>query len=82
VNYNKWNKQGVVGYNYYWSSADDNNYPRRIDENGAHITDFNIHSYRNRTLDAKIFALPTYCKDACPTTSLCNKFRSQDTLIT
>jgi hypothetical protein len=77
VTYHKWNKQGDVGYNYYWSSADDNNYPRRLDENGAHITEYNVHSYRKRPQDPKLFALPAYCKDPCPAATICGKLRGE-----
>lgn len=75
VKFDKWNKQGDVGYNYYWATADENAYPRRIDESGTHITDFNFHSFRNRTQDAKLFALPSYCKSNCSDTSICGKLR-------
>lgn len=75
--YHKWNKQGDVGYNYWWSSADDNNVPRRLDENGAHITEYNIHSYRVRDQDPKLFTLPAYCKDSCANTTVCGKFRGE-----
>lgn len=81
VNMNKWNKQGVVGYNYYWATADDKAYPRKIDENGAHITDFNYFSFRNRTLDPSLFEVPAYCKGNCSDTSLCGKHRLGNTLL-
>lgn len=80
-NLNKWNKQGVVGYNYYWATADDNAYPRKIDENGAHITDFNIRSFRNRTLDPALFRVPSYCNSNCSDTSFCGKFRLGNKLL-
>lgn len=76
ANYNKWNQQGVVGYNHYWSSTDGFNVPRRLDENGGHIFDYIIKSYSEKPLDAKIFALPQYCKDPCPDTSFCGKHRA------
>lgn len=76
VNYHKWNQQGVIGYNYYWSSADGYNVPRRLDENGAHITDYNPRSYIKKPIDAKVFAVPQYCHDPCPETTFCGKFRT------
>jgi hypothetical protein len=42
------NNLGVFGYNHYWNTPDDNKIPRRIDEGGNHIFNFNIYSYKKR----------------------------------
>ena len=52
---------GDVGYNYYWDTTDSNHIPRRLDENGEHITDYLTNTYLNQTLTDSIFALPKYC---------------------
>jgi hypothetical protein len=77
VKFNKWNKGTDNAYNYYWATADENAYPRRINENGTHIIDYNFHSYRNTTLDDKLFAVPSYCKSNCSDKSVCGMFRLQ-----
>ena len=74
---------GDVGYNYFWVTADDSKIPRRLNENGQHITDYNIHSFHNQTVPfaESVFTPPSYCntKDIvnCPLSSVCGKFRSK-----
>jgi hypothetical protein len=69
----------VVGYNYFWTTVDEQ-IPRRLDENGDHVTDYNIHSFHNQTIPFpdSAFALPSYCNAAtnCPLDSYCGKFRT------
>lgn len=70
---------GVVGYNYLWTTIDEQ-IPRRLDENG-HVTDYNVHSFHNQTIPFpdSTFALPSYCNTQspsnCPLESACGKFR-------
>jgi hypothetical protein len=64
---------GVVGYNYYYATTDANQYPKKIDENGGNIFDFNIYSYIEHDLDSKLFSVPSYCKSNCPAGSMCGK---------
>lgn len=75
-----WSEIGDVGYNYWWVTADDNTTPRRLDENGDHITDYNVHSFRKMTFPESAFALPSYCNTQspsnCPLTSICGKLRA------
>ena len=54
---------GDVGYNYLWTTVGEQ-IPRRLDENGAHVTDYNVHSFHNQTVPFpdSTFALPSYCK--------------------
>lgn len=72
---------GDVGFNYFWATTDVNQIPRRLNENGVHVTDYNVHSFHNQTVPFadSIFALPAYCNEAspnnCPLESICGKFR-------
>lgn len=78
--YNKWNKDGH-SFNHFWTTADENQIPRRLDEGGEHITDYLVHTYVNKTFDDSYFQLPSYCTDACPSTTVCGQLRSEETLI-
>lgn len=78
TNYNKWSKDGDISYNYYWSTIDANQIPRKLDEGGSHITDYLTHTYINKTFDDSYFALPSYCNEtACAATSFCGKLRGE-----
>lgn len=72
---------GDFGYNYFWTATNDQ-VPRRLDENGTHITDYNIHSFHNQTIPFadSTFALPSYCNvqspSNCPLESICGKLRT------
>jgi len=73
--YDKWSKDGVVGYNYLWTAKDNDHTPRRLDENGVHTTDYSIHSFKKMNFEEGVFALPQYCNTEklvnCPLESLC-----------
>lgn len=77
---------GDFGYNYFWATADENQIPRRLDENGQHTTDYNPASFQNQTIpfSDSIFNLPSYCNTAspsnCPLQSICGKLRSKNNL--
>ena len=78
--YEKWSKDGMFGYNWFWSSKDDNRTPRRLDEGGSHITDYSTHSFRKIDFPDSVFALPQYCNTKtivkCPLESICGKLRN------
>jgi hypothetical protein len=58
----------VVGYNYFWTTTNEAQIPKRLDEAGTHITDYNVFSFHNQTIPfpESIFALPAYCKVDTP----------------
>lgn len=87
TSYDRWSKEGtfisnegVFGSNDLWTTLDEQ-IPRRLDEGGAHVTDYNVHSFHNQTIPfaESIFALPTYCNVTtpvnCPLESFCGKLR-------
>ena len=79
TDYDKWSKDGMFGYNHFWTNID-GNVPRRLDEDGKHLTDYLVHTYINKTFDESYFALPSYCGNVnCPLASICGKFRNQET---
>lgn len=73
---------GDFGYNYFWTTTDENQIPRRLNENGTHVTDYNVHSFHNQTVPFpdSTFALPAYCNPStptnCPLQSICGQLRS------
>lgn len=75
TNYDKWSKDGDFGYNHFWVTQDPKHIPRRLDENGEHLTDYLVNTFTNTTLDDSYFALPTYCGGNCPLTTICGKFQ-------
>lgn len=81
TNYNKWSKDGDFTYNHFWTTIDNNQIPRRLDEGGEHITDYLVHTFLNKTFDDSYFALPNYCNDTCPMTTICGKLRGEETLL-
>ncbi len=74
---------GSFGYNYFWATIDENQIPRKLDENGDHLSDFNTHSFHNQTVPFPdgTFALPSYCNvdepSNCPIQTACGEFRSR-----
>jgi hypothetical protein len=72
---------GDFGYNYLWVTPDEK-IPRRLDEGGSHMTDYNVHSFHNQTIPFpdSTFALPSYCNTQtptnCPLESFCGKLRN------
>lgn len=49
---------GMAGYNYLWVTKDENKLIRRLDENGAHVTDYLTHTYINKTIPDSVFQIP------------------------
>lgn len=78
TNYNKWSKDGSFGYNHYWSTISDSPIPRKLDENGDHITDYLTNTFVNKTFDDSYFTLPSYCSGACPSTTICGELRGEN----
>jgi hypothetical protein len=80
--YDKWSKNGSFGYNYFWVSQNENKVPRRLDENGSHITDYSVHSFKKQEFADSVFALPQYCNTQtivnCPLESLCGQLRGEE----
>ena len=76
TSYDKWSLDGMFGYNHFWTSQG-GNVPRRLDENGDHITDYLANTYANKTFDATYFALPTYCTGKCPLATICGKLSAE-----
>ncbi len=63
---------------FYWVTTDENAVPRRFSEdNNTHIIDYLPHTFVNKTLDSALFTLPAYCKNLCPDTTVCGRFRQQ-----
>ena len=77
TNFDKWNQQGVFGFNYFYATIDENQTPRRLNEGGSTITDYIVESYINKTLADSLFEVPSYCGDnVCPSSTICGQFRS------
>lgn len=81
TNYNKWSKNGDFGYNHFYVTIDQNSIPRRLDEDGKHLTDYLVHTFVNKTFDESYFTLPNYCNETCPSTTICGKLRGQQNLL-
>ena len=73
--------EGMAGYNYLYVTRDENQMIRRLDENGAHITDYLSQSYINKTIPDSVFEVPSYCSGPCPLTTICGKLRSGETVL-
>ena len=62
---------------YYWTTTDDKNIPRKMDEGGNRIKDFIMNTYSEDAIPEEVFRLPSYCSDKmCPSTSACGKFQT------
>lgn len=88
TNYDQWVKPGIfiitsdISDAFYWVTADENQIPRRFSEDkNTHIIDYLTHTYVNKTIDASIFNLPSYCNSTCPSASVCGKFREQKSFL-
>ena len=71
----------MIGYNYFWTTTDANRIPKKLNENGSPITDYDVYSFQNHTIPYpdSTFALPSYCNPEnpsnCPLQSICGQFR-------
>jgi hypothetical protein len=57
----------------------DDELPRRLDEGGVQITDYNLKEFKKTDLADSVFAVPNYCNVAkptrCPSTSFCGQIK-------
>ena len=74
VTYDKWMKEGGQK-NYWWATTDSNQIPRRLQEGDSKVDDYQVFSFINKTFEDSVFAIPDYCSDNCPLTSICGNFR-------
>ena len=74
---------GDFGDNWFWATNDEDQIPRRINEGGSRIADYDTTGFQNQTIPFPdgIFALPSYCNQEspsnCPLQSMCGKLRSK-----
>ena len=56
--------------------------PRRLDEGGSQITDYNLQAFEKTSFPDSVFAVPSYCNAAkptnCPLTSTCGMLRQKN----
>ena len=61
---------------YYWATTDSKQIPRKMDEGGNRIKDFEMNSYSEDPIPEGVFKLPSYCSDKmCPASTACGKFQ-------
>lgn len=62
-------------------TADRQELPRRLDEGGSQITDYDLKSFDKSDIADSVFAVPSYCNVAkptnCPLTSACGTLRNR-----
>lgn len=61
-------------------TTDGKEWPRRLDEGGKYIYDYDLKSFDTSEIPDSVFALPSYCNAAkpthCPITSICEALRN------
>lgn len=69
------NKDGSE-LDYYYAKQTEERVPRRIISGSASTQDFIMNTYTVESINATIFTVPDYCKNTCPSTSVCSRFQS------
>ena len=76
--YDKWSKNGVLGYNYIYVARDEDRTPKRLYMEHAWVTEY-IGTFNKGEFPDSVYALPPYCNTEkptnCPLTSICGKLR-------
>lgn len=71
---------GSFTENYVYSTTDEKQLERRLDEGGSQITDYDLSTFEKKVLEDSVFAVPSYCNSAkpanCPLTSTCGMLRN------
>lgn len=57
---------------------DEDSIPRLLDENGNHLTNFDVKTFQKKVFENSLFAVPDYCNSTCPSASICGKHQAKN----
>jgi hypothetical protein len=69
-NASKWDKKGLQS-NFYYQTVD-KNLPAGVDQVPNDYMSFQLNTYSTDPIPDSIFTVPDYCRDSCPTISICS----------
>ena len=61
----------------YYAAKTEQRTPRRLVTGTESITDYIMNTYSTDPIPDTVFALPDYCKNACPATTVCGRFQAE-----
>lgn len=64
----------------YYATKTEQRIPRRITTGNYRINDFIMNTYSTDPIPETTFAVPQYCQNTCPATTICGKYQMNQVL--
>lgn len=62
----------------YYAAKTEQRTPRRFTTGTRSVQDWIMNTYSTEPIPDAVFALPEYCKNTCPATTVCGKFQASN----